>query len=428
MRTELFDVIIIGSGGAGLTAGKQLVGDGCRVLILDKKQRDTQAPSAIYPERRQAAVSRLSFADSLWTVYTNRGRFCAFAVVIASGTQPKPLGVPGEEKLLPEAICRKAALEGARFADREVFVVGGSYEAAQESLQLAETAAHVTVLIRESDFSCDAVTAGRVRANPKISVLTHTTVEQLEGTEKPVRIVYRHNKSAKVMEYASEDGFGLFIYAGKIPASAKFASLLSLDEDGYILVNKSGSTEQPGLYAAGDVCAGERMHTVEEITAACAGIQVWCEEARLRTGLIPAPVESSADRLFEDGVIMQLWNLFDRMDETLLIRVYRRDDLASGQLVRYMEELADLTDKLQVEVLSCESGDLPCAAILREGAGESRLYFHGIPDAYAFTPFVLLLYHTAGSAAGLSAETRKRAQALPVPVRLIVMIRPDDPH
>ncbi len=229
------------------------------------------------------------------------------------------------------------------------------------------------------------------------------------------------------MEYAAEDGFGLFIYAGKVPASAGFASLLPLDEEGYILVSKSGSTEQPGLYAAGDVCAGERMHTVEEIIAACAGIQVFCEEARLRTGLIPAPVERTGNRLFEDGVIMQLWNLFDRMDEALRIRVYRKEDPASAQLARYMEELADLTDKLQVENLPAEGGELPCAAVLREGEEISRFYFHGIPDAYAFTPFILLLYYAAGPGQGMPAETRKRAQALQDPLRLLVMVRPDDP-
>ena len=149
-----------------------------------------------------------------------------------------------------------ATCDGEFFTGKDVFVVGGGFAAAEESVFLTKYARHVTILIREGDFTCAQATADAARNHEKITVLTHTVVEEVAGDTALRSLRYRNTKTGQVTLYRPPDGetFGVFVFAGYEPATEIVRELAELNEQGYILTDRSQKTTAEGLYAAGDVC------------------------------------------------------------------------------------------------------------------------------------------------------------------------------
>jgi len=159
---------------------------------------------------------------------------------------------------------------------KDLFVVGGSYAAAEESVFLTRFARHVTVLIRRDDFTCAASVADRAKNHEKITVLTNTVLDEVSG-EKGLQYVRYHNTlTGLTTEHRTgkEDTFGVFVFAGYAPDSTLAQGHTALDEKGYMIVDSAQKTGQKGLFAAGDVCS-KRLRQV--ITAAADGAQAATE-------------------------------------------------------------------------------------------------------------------------------------------------------
>lgn len=285
-----YQVIVVGAGLAGLTAGLFAARHGHSVLVLESAVPGGHLVNVHqiedfpgYPEgvagyelcplvQEQAAhygaefglaeVERVELDGGRWRVASRDGAYRAQAVIVASGSRPRALGVPGEARLLGRGVSHCASCDGPLYRGRAVGVVGGGDSALQEALTLAEHAAQVTILLRGRAFSAQQVYQQRVLGNPAIEVRYGATVEEILGDEvvDGVRVRDATSGAEARLELA-----GVFVYVGLEPRTELLQSQGVLARDGRMLTDAWMRTARPGLFAAGDVRAES---AAQAITAA----------------------------------------------------------------------------------------------------------------------------------------------------------------
>ena len=292
---HLYDVVVIGGGPAGLTAALYLARARYRVVVVEQERFGGQititSEVVNYPGvertsgaeltetmRRQAEgfgaefllaeVTGLELKGDVKTVRTSRGALSCFGVLLATGAHPRMVGFRGEEQFRGRGVAYCATCDGEFFTGKDVFVVGGGFAAAEESVFLTKYARHVTILIRGDDFSCAQATADAARNHEKITILTNTVVEEVSGDTSLRSIRMRNTKTGQETEHRAADGetFGVFVFAGYEPATELVRGLAELDGQGYILTDRSQkTTADSGRHRAG---AAVRCHAAENRSAA----------------------------------------------------------------------------------------------------------------------------------------------------------------
>ena len=454
---NLYDVVIIGGGPAGLTAALYLARARYRVVVLEKERFGGQItithevvnyPGVLRTSgaeltetmRRQAEsfgaefllaeVESLDMSGEVKTVRTSRGELKAFGVLLATGAHPRMVGFAGEAEFRGRGVAYCATCDGEFFTGKEVFVVGGGFAAAEEAVFLTKYASHVTILIRREDFSCAKSAADAARSNPKITVLTNTEVVDVTGDTALRAIRYRNKVTGEVTEHRAPagDNIGVFVFAGYAPATDLVKGLAELSDQGYVITGPTMKTSVEGLYAAGDVCVKTLRQVVTAVgdgALAATELEKYAAAMQRKTGLIPekpqskpaeapkaavsAPAASSS--LFDEGMLAQLSTVFSRMASPLVLKLSLDDRPVSAELKGYMEELSKLTDKLTVEVDS-EAREAPCVRIFRPDGAWTGLAFHGVPGGHEFTSFVLGLYNAAGPGQPLDGDVLEGVRAL----------------
>ena len=462
---HLYDVVVIGGGPAGLTAALYLARARYRVVVVEQERFGGQititSEVVNYPGvertsgaeltetmRRQAEgfgaefllaeVTGLELEGDVKTVRTSRGALSCFGVLLATGAHPRMVGFRGEEQFRGRGVAYCATCDGKFFSGKDVFVVGGGFAAAEESVFLTKYARHVTILIRGDDFSCAQATADAARNHEKITILTNTVVEEVSGDTALRSIRMRNTKTGQETERQAADGetFGVFVFAGYEPATELVRGLAELDGQGYILTDRSQKTTLDGLYAAGDVCVKPLRQVVTAVgdgALAATELERLCAAMQQKTGLRPQAPKSrtpepeaqaqTKDGLFTGEMLSQLHTVFDRMASSLILRLCLDETPVSAELEHYMQELAAQSDKLSVE-----QGDpskvehLPCVLICRSDGSWTGLAFHGVPGGHEFTSFVLGLYNAAGPGQALDEETEAAIRAIRKPVELQVLV------
>ena len=276
------------------------------------------------------------------------------------------------------------------------------FAAAEESVFLTKYARHVTILIRGDDFSCAQATADAARNHEKITVLPNTVVEEVSGDTALRFLQYRNTKTGQVTKYHAADGetFGVFVFAGYEPATELVRDLAELDQQGYVLTDRSQKTAADGLYAAGDVCAKPLRQVVTAVgegALAATELERLCSAMQAKTGLHPqrpvsraeeaaAPAEAGST-LFTGDMLSQLHTVFARMASSLVLRLYLDETPLSAELRQYMEELAAQSSKLSVELGDPADADhLPCVRVCRSDGSWTGLAFHGVPGGMSSPP------------------------------------------
>ena len=446
---NLYDVIIIGGGPAGLTAALYLARAKYRTLVLEKEKfggqitithevvnypgvEKTSGAELTETMRAQAEsfgaefmlaeVESLDMSGDIKTVKTARGELKAFGVLLATGAHPRMVGFRGEADFRGRGVAYCATCDGEFFTGKEVFVVGGGFAAAEEAVFLTKYARHVHILVRKDDFSCAQSVADGAKNHPKITVHYNTEVEEVLGDTALRAIRYRNNRTGEVTEYRADpgDNIGVFVFAGYAPATALVKGIAQLNEQGYILTDENMKTSAEGLYAAGDVRVKALRQVVTAVgdgALAATELEKYAAALQRKTGLhpekpkpapkqeAPAPQIVGESALFDQAALTQLNAVFSRMAAPLVLKLELDSRPVSRELKNYMEELAKLTDKLSVQV--AEGGeDAPVVRICKPDGSWTGLAFHGVPGGHEFTSFVLGLYNAAGPGQPLDADVR----------------------
>ena len=472
-RDKLYDVIVVGGGPAGLTAALYLARARYRVLVVEKTgfggQITITHEVVNYPGvfntsgfeltetmRKQAEsfgaefllaeVESLDMDGDIKTVRTSRGELYAFGVLLATGAHPRTVGFQGEEEYKGRGVAYCATCDGQFFTGKDVFVIGGGYAAAEEAVFLTKFARKVTILIRKDDFSCAQSIAEAARNHPKITVLTNTTVEEVSGQVGLNYIRYKNTKTGEITEFRAKEGehFGVFVFAGYQPATDLVKGLVELNEQGYVITDCNRKTNVPGLYAAGDLCVKPLRQVVTAVgdgALAATELEKYVAALQAKTGMAPeapaakehtapAPAPKAEEQpalsgeLFTAEMKGQLDAVFGRMERNLVLKLYLDSRPVSAELEGYMTALAELTDKLSVEIAerSASSELAPCVKVTLPDGTETGLAFHGVPGGHEFTSFVLGLYNAAGPGQSMDTDVAADIAALNKDVDVKVLV------
>lgn len=319
-RNDLYDVIVVGGGPAGLTAGLYLARARYRVLILEKDdfggqititnevvnypgvgrttgreltQTMRQQAQDFGAEFLSAEAIGLDVHGDVKTVHTSRGDLKAFGILIATGASPRKLGFEGESEYAGRGVAYCATCDGEFFTGKEVLVVGGGFAAAEESVFLTTYASKVTVLVREQDFTCDATVAAAAKNNPKIDVRYQVELQGVtagQGGLREATILNRATGQTETWKPADGGTFGVFVFTGYVPATNLVRGVVELDDYGYVVTHGYLETSVPGVYAAGDLRA-KNLRQVVTATAdgaiAAVELERYAKRMSEKTGLIP---------------------------------------------------------------------------------------------------------------------------------------------
>ncbi|MEW6106270.1 MAG: thioredoxin-disulfide reductase [Bacillota bacterium] len=231
----------------------------------DLMQRMEQQARRFGAEFRYAEVRALATGedDGGFLISTSEGDLRAPAVIVATGTEPVRLGVPGEDRLRGSGVSYCATCDGAFFRDKHVLVVGGGDSAIVEALFLTRFASRVTVVHRRDELRATKVVQEDAFKNPKIGFVWNSVVDEILGVDRVEGVILRDTRTD---EKRRLDADGVFVAIGSRPDTGFVAGLVDLDPQGYIVTDDRMRTRTRGLFAAGDV----RAKTVRQVVTAVA--------------------------------------------------------------------------------------------------------------------------------------------------------------
>lgn len=466
---EIYDAIVIGGGPAGLTAALFLSRAKYRTLVI---QRDAQGgqiaitdeivnyPGVLTASGRQltetmreqalnfgaefllANVTSIEANGDIKRVHTDRGDYKSFGLLIATGANPRTVGFDGESKFKGHGVAYCATCDGEFFTDKDIFVVGGGFAAAEESVFLTKYARSVTILVRGNDFTCAKATADAAKNHPKIKVLTNTDITGVSGDEHGItRVTCNINGKAKVFEAKQGENYGVFVFIGYSPSTDIVKDIVELDPSGYIITDRNQKTNVLGVYAAGDVCVKNLRQVATAIgdgAIAATELEKHAAAMQKQTGIIPTPpqskrekrevteqtaqAESSTDSIFDENTVSQLVSVFSKCENPLTLKIYLDNSDKSHELEAYVTELQKLSDKISIEKVTDENKRMPCVEVYKNGK-YTGLAFHGVPGGHEFTSFVLGLYNASGPGQSITDADAKRIAALkPTDIKLFVSL------
>lgn len=286
----MHDVIIIGSGPAGLTAGLYAGRGNLNVLLIAGTQAGGQlmlttdvenypgfpegilGPDLMQRMRKQTErfgakvvdddIVSVDFRQNPFRVKTYDQAFEGGTVIIATGASPKWLGLPSEERLRGRGVSSCATCDGAFFKNRRVAVIGGGDTAMEDSLYLSKLASSVTLVHRRGEFRASKIMQGRALANPKIKPVMESTPEEILGKDRVEGLRVKNVRTGRTHEIPLE---GVFVAIGHRPNTEVFRGQVEMDSVGYIKVRDGTRTSVPGVFVAGDV---HDHHYRQAVTAA----------------------------------------------------------------------------------------------------------------------------------------------------------------
>ncbi len=285
---ERYEVLIIGGGPAGLTAGLYTSRAGLKSLLMERGIVGGQIINATLVENYPGFPQGISGAElgSLmhqqavkygleimtaevtgiargqpYNISTTEGDFEATAIIIAAGSEYRKLGVRGEERLLGHGVSYCATCDGFFFRDQEVAVVGGGDTAITDALELTRHVKKVYVIHRRDQLRAGQVLQQRAFAEPKLDFVWNTVVEEVLG-DKVMEELKLHN--VKTGQHSTLKVAGVFVAVGLMPNSRNFFNIVDLDDAGYIITDETMATSTPGIFAAGNI----RRNSPRQIGAA----------------------------------------------------------------------------------------------------------------------------------------------------------------
>ena len=288
-----YDVIIVGAGPAGLSAGLYAARSKLNTLLFEKtviggqinttleienypgSENNITGPELVDKMKEQCLsfgakvamenVIKIEKKDNLFNITTNKNTYSSKSCILATGSHSKELGIQGEEEFKGMGVSYCATCDGFFYTNKEVVVIGGGDTALKEAIYLTKFAKKVSVIHRRDEFRANRSLVDRAKSNAKIEFILSSEVLKINGKDTVKSVTIKDKKEDKIYDLAID---GVFMFVGFIPNSKEFEDLVSLDENGYVNTNSYLESETKGLFVAGDV----RHKTLRQvITAASDG-------------------------------------------------------------------------------------------------------------------------------------------------------------
>jgi len=295
--SKIYDVVILGAGPAGLTAGLYAGRSRLSTLIIEKGQdggqiaitdeienypgqslekesgrtlvaRMTAQAAKFGVERVSDVVKSVELEGDVKKLVGGKGEYLGKTVIIATGAFPRPIGCKNEGKFVGKGISFCATCDASFFEDFEVYVVGGGDAAVEEAMYLTKFARKVTVIHRRNELRAAKSIQEKAFQNPKLHFMWDTVVDEVDGDDLLNKMVVKNTKTGELttIEADPDDGlFGLFGFIGLLPNSKLFEGVVDM-ENGYIRTDDDMHTNIPGVYAAGDI----RVKSLRQVVTATA--------------------------------------------------------------------------------------------------------------------------------------------------------------
>lgn len=484
MKT-IYDVIVIGGGAAGMSAGIYSGRAKMKTLVLEQGSvggqakttneivnypgvRHTTGPKLMEEMHLQAEDFGVKFAQAevleaklegeIKVLKTTNGDYETRSVIIATGATPRTLGFPGEAEYRGRGVAYCATCDGEFYTGLEVFVIGAGFAAAEEAIFLSRFARKVTVIAREPEFTCAKTIADKVLAHPKIEVKFNTEIVEATGDELLRRAKFINNQTQETFEHvaAEDETFGIFIFAGYVPQTKVFNGLVDMDKWGYIITDENMHTSVEGVYAAGDL----RPKVLRQVVTAVADGAIASLEAekyvahqKERLGIVEEEIEetpqpkSAAESapqtkqvaqggrsaLLNDALRGQIATVLGRMENNVtLVTIVDPTNEKSIELRDLVIDIADLGDKLEAVVKTkgedaaleakVNADKFPVVAFLDKDGNYAGVKFHGVPGGHELNSFLLAIYNLAGPGQALDASVLEAIKAVDKKVNIKVAV------
>lgn len=288
---EKQEIIIIGGGPAGLSAGIYAARASLKVTLLEKGMPGGLAAGTEFIENypgfaegisgpeltmqmqsqatrfgleiKSTNVESVKATEDGFEIKTDEGTMKSSTVILATGASPRWLNVKGEREFHGRGVSYCATCDGAFFKDKKVAVVGGGDAAVEEALFLTKFAEKVYIIHRRGELRATKIIQERAKQNPKIDFQWFSIVDQIKGSDTVDTLILQDTRDNSTRELAVD---GVFIYVGTKPSSELVAGIVELDPQGYVITDENMKTSQPGLFAAGDV----RQKSLRQVITAAA--------------------------------------------------------------------------------------------------------------------------------------------------------------
>ena len=485
MSKKIYDVIVIGGGAAGMSAGIYSGRAKMKTLVLEQGSvggqakttneivnypgiRHTTGPELMEQMHLQAEDFGVAFAQAevleaqlegeIKVLKTTNGDYETRSVIIATGATPRTLGFPGEAEYRGRGVAYCATCDGEFYTGLEVFVIGAGFAAAEEAIFLTRFARKVTVIAREPEFTCAKTIADKVLAHPKIEVKFNTEVVEATGDELLRRVKFINNQTNETFEHVAQDDetFGIFIFAGYVPQTKVFNGLVDMDKFGYIITDENMHTSVEGVYAAGDL----RPKVLRQVVTAVADGAIASLEAekyvaheKERLGIVeeevevaPQPKEVKEEKapakevakggqsaLLNDALRGQIAGILGRMENNVtLVTIVDPANAKSFELRDLVMDIANLGDKLEAIVKTkgedvaleekVNADKFPVVALLDQDGNYAGVKFHGVPGGHELNSFLLAIYNLAGPGQALDAQVLEAIKSLDKKVNIKVAV------
>ncbi len=461
---EIYDVIIVGAGPAGLSAAIYAARARFKVLVLEKEKIGGQititSEIVNYPgiekidgteltekmraqaqsfgaEFQIAKVTDFDLSGDMRIVKTDKGDFKTLGIVLALGANPRMLGFAGEREYKGRGVAYCATCDGEFFTGMDVFVIGGGFAAAEEAVFLTKYARKVTIIVREEDFTCAASVADKAKNHEKIEVHYQTEIVEAAGDRLLQSARFRDNQTGREWTYEAPEGesFGIFVFAGYVPDTEIVKGKLELDSHGYLITDHNQMTGIPGVYGAGDVCVKNLRQVVTAVSdgaVAATSLEKYVADVYEKLHLSPRePLaqtdhksenrkqqdESGEENFITPEMRQQLEVLFEKFQKNVVVKALLDQSQLSVEMNSFLQELSGISEKVeclteQVSDKSEPDETIPALLVLMEDGTETGIRFHGIPGGHEFNSFVIGLYNAAGPGQSVSLEEEDRIHRL----------------
>ena len=470
---KIYDLIIIGGGPTGLTAGIYAGRAKLNVLILEKSSIGGQIyltnEVANYPGifettgsnyaeqlKKQAEafgveiisgeVTNMDFSKEIKEIKTSTDSYKGYSVLIATGASPRKLGFPGEEEYTGRGVAYCATCDGEFFTDMDVFVIGAGFAAAEEAMFLTKFARKVTVIAREPEFTCAKSIADKVLTNPKIEVKFNTEILEAKGDIQLRSAKFKNNVTNETFEYKANEGesFGIFVFIGYEPQSKLFKDIITLDNQGFIPTDEDLATNIEGVYAAGDIRPKKLRQLVTAVSdgaTAAFSIEKYVHDLKGKLGVekeennskTTSEIKHPTKKFLDDNIQNQLKDIFTKFDKKVKVVLIKDPEIAkSTQMEEFLSEISSLSDKIDFQSLNknenlelekkIDAERFPTIAFFDQDNNFKGVKFSTLPGGHELNSFILTLYNIAGAGQKISEESKKKIDGISTPHKIKIGI------